>query len=326
MSVYFVNQSKTYKQERAGGYLWSPKLDSAGNRNAGYTLMTHVKCGDFILHNSGGRISAVSVVTRDCYDAVKPGGISESKFGKNWNNDGYRVDTKYYDFETPIMNTDITKWAVNNPAAKSCFDRYGKVRQAYLCNVAPCHAEYILMEALKVNESFRVREVIYRALIDALSADNYSESDKTIIDQIVADQDGNTKQYSRFADEIQDMTETDGIIRPRPKRDMQRAANALQNANYMCEYNTADTTFLRDNGKPYTEPHYLIPICRYEDFDCSLDVEENIVSLCTNCNTILQYGDYREKGRILRKLYSDRIDLLSDAGLYLPFEKLRSYY
>ena len=43
MSIYLVNQGKTYKDERKGGYMWSPKLDTRGSQNAGYTLMTSAK-------------------------------------------------------------------------------------------------------------------------------------------------------------------------------------------------------------------------------------------------------------------------------------------
>ena len=71
MAIYLVNQGKTYKDEREGGYLWSPKRDAGGKNNAGYTLMTSVKRGDFILHNSGGKISSISIAVKDCYEAMQ---------------------------------------------------------------------------------------------------------------------------------------------------------------------------------------------------------------------------------------------------------------
>ena len=66
MAIYLVNQGKTYRYERQGSYIWSPKLNKAGNRNKGYTLMRSVKKGDYIIHNSGGKLSAISVVTDGC--------------------------------------------------------------------------------------------------------------------------------------------------------------------------------------------------------------------------------------------------------------------
>ena len=53
MAIYLVNQGKTYQYERAGSYIWSPKLNKAGGQNRGYNLMKSVRKGDFIIHNSG---------------------------------------------------------------------------------------------------------------------------------------------------------------------------------------------------------------------------------------------------------------------------------
>ena len=111
-----------------------------------------------------------------------------------------------------------------------------------------------------------------------------------------------------------------------PKRDKQRAANALIYAEYKCEYNKEDRTFLRKNGKPYTEPHHLIPVSKYADFDFSVDVEENIVSLCSHCHNLLHYGCMEDKEVVLMKLYNDRIEKLKEAGLELTFEQLKTYY
>ena len=166
MSIYLVNQGKTYKDERAGGYMWSPKLNASGRRNAGYTLMTSAKRGDFILHNSGGKISSISVVVKDCYDALQPDEIHNSQTEYEWSDDGYRIDTKYYDFDIPLINSDITAWAINHSATDSCFDVNGKLKLRYLCNVAHVHAEYMLKEALRLQKGADVREIIYQALAD----------------------------------------------------------------------------------------------------------------------------------------------------------------
>lgn len=72
MAIFLVNQGQTYKYEREGGYIWSPKLNKAGQRNRGYDLMKEVRRGDYILHNSGGKISAISVVKEDCKSGSQP--------------------------------------------------------------------------------------------------------------------------------------------------------------------------------------------------------------------------------------------------------------
>jgi predicted HNH restriction endonuclease len=327
MSIYLVNQGKTYKDEREGGYMWSPKLDVQGRQNAGYTLMTSVKRGDFILHNSGGKISSISIVVKDCYDAMQPDELHNSQTEYEWSDDGYRIDTEYYDFDVPLINSDIATWAKNHPATDSCFDTKGKLKLRYLCNVTQGHARYMLKEAFRLQKASDVRGVIYQALVDMeANDDDYAEDEKDIIEIIVTDQTGREKHYSGEAREPQAMTTPGGTSKPKPKRDAQRAANALQNADYKCEFDETDRTFLRKNGKPYTEPHHLIPISWYADFNYSVDVEENIVSLCSHCHNLLHYGRMEDKERVLKKLYDNRIVMLKKAGLDLTFEKLTFYY
>lgn len=64
----------------------------------------------------------------------------------------------------------------------------------------------------------------------------------------------------------------------------------------------------RNSDVMYTEPHHLIPMAYSDKFESSLDVEENIVSLCSNFHNQLHYGNgfelllensYNKKERIL---------------------------
>ncbi|MCV5540417.1 HNH endonuclease, partial [Escherichia coli] len=57
--------------------------------------------------------------------------------------------------------------------------------------------------------------------------------------------------------------------------------NALNKAGYRCEVDNDHPTFRRRNSPlHYTEPHHIVPMSRQDAFDTSLDVEENIISLC----------------------------------------------
>ncbi|EOA8513272.1 HNH endonuclease [Staphylococcus aureus] len=85
--------------------------------------------------------------------------------------------------------------------------------------------------------------------------------------------------------------------------------------------------FERKSGKGYTEPHHLIPISKYKDFDyknCSLDTMENIVSLCSHCHNLLHYGKFEDKKPILEKLFNERKKALSAVGLDITLEKLEA--
>lgn len=100
---------------------------------------------------------------------------------------------------------------------------------------------------------------------------------------------------------------------------------ALFLSQYRCDIDISHETFIRKNGYiPYTEPHHLIPLSAYNDFKYSLDVEENIVSLCSHCHNLLHYGAYFEV--VLMKLYNERKDMLKQVGLEISFEQLKKYY
>ncbi len=109
------------------------------------------------------------------------------------------------------------------------------------------------------------------------------------------------------------------------KRNPIKAVNALKNAEYKCEYCNDHKTFIRKgNGLPYTEPHHLVPMKAQKDFNVSLDVENNIVSLCSYCHNLIHYGQGVET--ILYKLYEERKELLNKAGIDISFVKLLKYY
>ena len=108
-------------------------------------------------------------------------------------------------------------------------------------------------------------------------------------------------------------------------RDPQTALNALAHAEYTCEIDSMHPTFIRKKtGKPYTEPHHLIPMSMQEHFSVSLDVEENIVSLCSNCHNHIHYGRGSEK--LLKALYKKRKKALHSVGIDVTEKQLLSFY
>lgn len=108
-------------------------------------------------------------------------------------------------------------------------------------------------------------------------------------------------------------------------REKKVAMNAMAHADYLCEIDKKHPTFVRKYiNLNYTEPHHLIPIAYSDLFDVSLDVEENVVSLCSNCHNLLHYG--RDYEVILKRLYGERIEYLRKVGLYITFEELFEMY
>jgi 5-methylcytosine-specific restriction endonuclease McrA len=108
-------------------------------------------------------------------------------------------------------------------------------------------------------------------------------------------------------------------------RDVKMAAIALKNANYKCEANSNHKCFLRkSNGMPYTEVHHLIPLAYHYKFDKSIDIPENIVSLCSNCHNEIHYG--RDANKMIKKLFNKRKKKLHEAGVDVSIKELFEMY
>lgn len=116
------------------------------------------------------------------------------------------------------------------------------------------------------------------------------EHEDIIEDDDLANVTGN---YSPIPADKKELKET-GSGRKIYPRDKKVSANALKRANYTCEFCPNHPSFLRKNKNiKYMEPHHLIPLHMHSFFEKSLDVEANIVSLCSNCHNQIHYGDGR---------------------------------
>ena len=117
------------------------------------------------------------------------------------------------------------------------------------------------------------------------------------------------------------------IIQEKVKRDSVVSGNAITKAGYQCEYNSNHYLFnSKSTNKPYVEAHHLIPMSAYNDFEYSIDVEANVVSLCVVCHKKLHHASIQEKLDILTYLYNERIERLEQCNISLTLEDLIEYY
>ncbi len=104
MRYWWVNQNQTYRQEIAGGYLWSPKRNANGARNPFYEFMREVTPGDPVFSFVDTRIVALGIVSSYCYESPKPaefGGV-----GLNWEAIGWRVRVNFVSLQEKIRPKD----------------------------------------------------------------------------------------------------------------------------------------------------------------------------------------------------------------------------
>lgn len=104
MNYWWVNQKQTYRHEVPGGYLWSPKLDQAGNHNYSYDLMRRVCPGDIVFSYAGATLKAVGTVLSHCYEYPKPQEFG--LVGAYWSKVGWRTDVQFTEFSQPVRTMD----------------------------------------------------------------------------------------------------------------------------------------------------------------------------------------------------------------------------
>ena len=82
---------------------------------------------------------------------------------------------------------------------------------------------------------------------------------------------------------------------------------ALNRAGHLCELDKNHASFVRRNSvNLYMEPHHLIPMSMTEHFGVSLDREQNIFSLCSNCHNQIHYGLRDDVKELVSRLFSSR--------------------
>lgn len=104
MRYWWVNQNQTWRHEVAGGYLWSPKRKSNGDRNPFYEFMREVAPGDLVFSFAETRILAVGVARSYAFEAAKPTEFGSA--GRNWEAIGWRVEVRFQEIPSHFRPKD----------------------------------------------------------------------------------------------------------------------------------------------------------------------------------------------------------------------------
>ncbi|MDS6658153.1 HNH endonuclease [Klebsiella pneumoniae] len=169
-----------------------------------------------------------------------------------------------------------------------------------------------------------IKELDFFSTNESSSIDFYSDNDLiTALEESNHFDVTQTFEYSEKAKPKKAAIEVkNGLSYPRSKS---VSKNALNKADYKCEINCDHPTFRRRNSPlNYTEPHHIVPMSKQDYFENSLDVEENIISLCCNCHKQIHLGKGFEN--MLRKIYAERKDVLKKAGIEILLEDLILFY
>lgn len=94
--------------------------------------------------------------------------------------------------------------------------------------------------------------------------------------------------------------------------------HTIMMADYSCELDESHESFISEiNNHQYMEGHHIIPMSHQNEFDTSLDVYANLVSLCPVCHRKIHYGLRSDKTEMLKQIYETRNDRLVKCGIVL---------
>lgn len=158
MRYFFVFQNKTYMKEKAGSYLWSPKRNRSGGRVSHYELMKEVKKGDIILHSYNKKIASFSIARSDAYSEAIPKELIEED---RWDNDGWKIDTEYFEIPNPIVTSDhMEKILELQPILNAPFHRGGRGNTGYLYALTKELTVYLMQMSEKAQSVDAARDLI----------------------------------------------------------------------------------------------------------------------------------------------------------------------
>jgi len=106
-------------------------------------------------------------------------------------------------------------------------------------------------------------------------------------------------------------------------RDPEISAAALEYAEHQCENDLTHKTFISEkSNKQFVEAHHLLHMEYQDEFEFSIDVTENIVSLCPNCHRAFHNAESKTRQQLIKKFLNIRITGLNERGITASTEEL----
>lgn len=113
----------------------------------------------------------------------------------------------------------------------------------------------------------------------------------------------------------------------RYKRDVNKSKRAIKKSGHVCEVDSNHESFISEVTKlRYLEAHHLIPMSIQNQFNSSLDVLPNILSLCPNCHRQIHHGTHPDKARLIKQLFAKRSSAIAAKGIQITETELINLY
>jgi predicted HNH restriction endonuclease len=319
-NYFFVFQNKSFVEESEESYLWAPKKTLTGQKVSHWELMTEVEEGDYIIHSFQKQIKAISIAKSSAYTFDNP-----KEDAEQWMPDGWKIDTEYFIIKKPIITSDY-KEAIKSlqPTKNAPFNKLGKGNTGYLFRANKDLFDFIVNQT---NSRFDTQEE--KRVFSDFCGIGYYDTEPIMDEKVIQEINQNPwpliESVDYKATPIEKPVAIQSSGRITYKRDPIVSKRALARAEFKCEISENHPSFLRRlTNQQYTEPHHLIPMSQQGEFDYSLDVEANIVSLCSNCHNQIHYGE--GSAEMIKSLFEKRKGELKKATVDITLEALLAIY
>lgn len=156
----------------------------------------------------------------------------------------------------------------------------------------------------------------------------YKETYGNIEEDIVNDYEFTSKDIGELTEEKVDDTTANNEIAIRHMSSVLKRM-AKEKAHYLCElddlYGCKYFTS-KGNGKNYLELHHLVPREFSNEFENSIEIIDNYISLCPHCHRLIHFATDRERVSALNYLYNKRKLKLEEKGIKVDIKTLKKFY
>ncbi len=162
--------------------------------------------------------------------------------------------------------------------------------------------------------------------IETTNEDPEGEEEKQLVDiNDVTPEDGD--EFDKPEKKVDDTTKTG-------RRYLDTVFNYRKNiarrmSNYTCEleqYKGCRYFTSKKTNHNYVEVHHFVPREFRNNYEYSIDVFANYITLCPHCHKMIHLATDRERIDAIRYIYNKRVKRLSDCGLHVELEDLMKYY
>lgn len=174
MRYWWVNQNQTWRQEQAGGYMWSPKRNANGAKNHFYETMREVAPGDIVFAFVDTFITTIGIAESYCWESPKPTEFGVT--GAYWANIGWKVRVRFNPLTNQIRPKDhigLLRPLLPNRYAPLQANGNG-IQSIYLTELTPMFAE-ALIALIGVEGEVLIREIPAVALMQTSDDLDYWE-------------------------------------------------------------------------------------------------------------------------------------------------------